>query len=144
MTQQFKQESKVSSPPTTEIVETPASEKCVCVRPSISTVLPGAGNSLNQDKLYFNQAQNQVYQPKKLYKLFNSWKIELDNGRISYDTFDRLCKTHFENLVELEKYESIEGRNHSVQCSYATDHNCHCWCAGKHHGQNLLVKEVSR
>jgi len=104
LTQQFKQESKVSLPPAREIVETPASEKSVCVRPSISIVITGAGNSLNLDKLYFNQAQKQVYRPKKLYKLFNSWKSQLDNGRISYETFDRLCKTHFENLVELEKY----------------------------------------
>jgi len=111
--------------------------ECVCANIPTQTIgiVPDTELILKEGKLYFNSEQKQTYTAQQLRKLLQSWETKLSNGNIQYETFTRLHDSHFKNLKELEKRETIEGRNHSVQCSYATDANCHCWCGGKYHGR---------
>lgn len=91
--------------------------------------------------VYLNKIQNQVYNKSKLEKLFRLWTAQLKSGKINQDVFDRLCETHFENLVELPKYEYIEGKRHSTECSHATG-ICKCWCKGAYHGKKIMQENV--
>ena len=91
--------------------------------------------TFSPDKLYLNSTQNQIYTASKLLRLFGKWSELFTNGVMNTETFVKLYNSHFENLIELPKYHTINNKNHSIQCSYATVHDCTCWCNGEFHGK---------
>ncbi len=99
--------------------------------------------SLSNQKLYLNTSQHQTYTASKIKKLLQKWTSDLKDNKISLDTFKKLFSTHFENLVEIPKYEIIQNRKHSTQCSYAIECSCSCWCAGEYHGK-MITQEITR
>lgn len=103
-------------------------------------------SSLSNEMVYLNVTQHQIYTASKLKKLYQKWVDALKYDKMSNDTFEKLSKTHFENLKVIPKYHTIHGRNHSTQCSYATKcSSCKCWCEGVYHGRyngNIIIHEV--
>ncbi len=97
--------------------------------------------SLSDNIVYLNVSQHQIYTASKLKKLSQKWISDVQQNKISLDTFKKLFKTHFEDLVEIPKYEIIQNRKHPTQCSYAIEYSCQCWCAGKYHGK-MITQEI--
>ncbi len=93
--------------------------------------------SLSNHKIYLNVSQNQIYTASRLKKLFKKWANDLESNKMSQNTFKKLRSTHFENLKEIPKYEIKENKKHSIQCSYATECSCECWCKSKFHGSKI-------
>jgi len=93
------------------------------------------------EKLYLNVSQHQTYTTSKIKKLTQKWMNNVQSNKISLDTFKKLINTHFDNLVEIPKYEIIQNKKHSIQCSYATECTCQCWCEGQYHG-NKIIEEI--
>jgi hypothetical protein len=99
--------------------------------------------SLSNQKLYLNTTQHQIYTIQKIKKLSQKWSNDLKSNKISIHTFKKLLDTHFDNLVEIPKYEIIQNKKHSTQCSYAIEHSCHCWCEGQYHGK-MITQEITQ
>lgn len=97
--------------------------------------------SLSNQKVYLNVLQNQIYTESKIKKLSQKWINDVQSNKISHDTFSKLFKTHFENLIKIPKYSIINNKKHSTQCSYALKCSCQCWCNGKYHG-NKIIEEI--
>jgi len=88
--------------------------------------------------VYLNTSQHQIYTIPKLKKLYKKGSKDLKSNKISIHTFKKLLDTHFENLTEIPKYEIIQNKKHSIQCSYAIECSCSCWCEGKFHGRRII------
>jgi len=99
--------------------------------------------SLSNQKLYFNTSQYQIYTASKLKKLYKKWIGDVQQNKISIHTFKKLLDTHFENLTEIPKYEIIQNKKHSIQCSYAIECSCSCWCGGLYHGR-LITQDITQ
>jgi len=98
--------------------------------------------SISNQKLYLNTSQHQIYTASKLKKLSQKWINDVQSNKISIHTFKKLFKTHFEDLTEIPKYELIQNKKHSTQCSYAIECSCQCWCKGEYHGR-LITQEIT-
>ena len=98
--------------------------------------------SLSNHVVYLNVSQHQIYTASKLKKLSQKWINDVQSNKISLDTFKKLFKTHFEDLTEIPKYEIINNKKHSTQCSYAIECTCQCWCEGEYHGR-MITQEIT-
>jgi len=99
--------------------------------------------SLSDQKLYLNTTQHQTYTASKIKKLYKKWINDVQQNKISLETFKKLFKTHFEDLIEIPKYEIIQNKKHSTQCSYAIECSCNCWCEGEYHGI-MIIREITQ
>lgn len=97
--------------------------------------------SLSHQKLYLNETQHLIYTASKIKKLSQKWMNNVQSNKMSIHECKKLIKIHFDNLVEMPKYEIIQNKKHSTQCSYAIECSCHCWCKGQYHG-NKIIKEI--
>lgn len=93
--------------------------------------------SLSAERVYLNKQQQQIYTESKIKKILNEWINKFLNDKMPLDSLTQLRKFHFSNLIELPKYEIINNKKHSIQCSYAVQSSCHCWCKGSFHGSKI-------
>jgi hypothetical protein len=99
--------------------------------------------SLSTERVYLNKQQQQIYTESKIKKILNEWIKKFLNDKMPLDNLTRLRKSHFSNLIELPKYEIIDNKKHSIQCSYAVQSSCHCWCKGIFHGKAIIRENES-
>lgn len=94
--------------------------------------------SPSTERVYLNVTQQQIYTESKIKKILNEWIKKFLNDKMPLENLTRLHKSHFSNLIELPKYEIINNKKHSVQCRYAIQSSCHCWCRGEYHGSKII------